>query len=210
MRFDNYRYYRRLARAYMIVGTAGLLAPSLVSSQAAEPASCRRIGDPAARLRCYEGASPVPAAPAEPAVGGGWKLIRAPNPRGGADAVAMIRTADLSRSDPDLAGVMLRCAGMDLEVLTVMLRPRPPRARPKITFRVNATAATFDGSVVSPGALLLLPPAVATLVRGPWQAASEVRITVEDETGKVEGTVPLAGVGAAVASLMGSCARQGA
>jgi hypothetical protein len=42
---------------------------------------------------------------------GGWHLVRTRNPYGGADAISIMRTADASRSDLDLAGLMIRCAG---------------------------------------------------------------------------------------------------
>src|SRR5437899_1091146 len=50
---------------------------------------------------------------------GGWRLVRTPNPRGGADAVSIMRTADSSRSDIDLAGMAVRCGEIGAEVLVV-------------------------------------------------------------------------------------------
>ena len=41
----------------------------------------------------------VPASAAETT--GGWRLLRTPNPYGGADAVSITHTAELARSDPD-------------------------------------------------------------------------------------------------------------
>src|SRR5262245_14711786 len=39
---------------------------------------------------------------------GTWRLVRTPDPRGGSEAVSIMQTADVSRSDIDFAGVMLR------------------------------------------------------------------------------------------------------
>src|ERR1700752_4793071 len=57
-----------------------------------------------------------------------WPLIRTPRPNGGPDAIATMRTADTSRSDPDLAGLMIRCREKSgMEVLLALVRPFPPR-----------------------------------------------------------------------------------
>jgi hypothetical protein len=45
----------------------------------------------------------------------GWRLLRTPDPRGGRDSIAVSRTADLLRSDPEFAGMMLRCTGGEIE-----------------------------------------------------------------------------------------------
>src|ERR1700687_3487569 len=69
---------------------------------------CRTIPDTALRLRCFEDATSPPATKT-PATPDGWKLIRTPRPQGGGEAVSIIHTPDLMRSDPDLAGLMFRC-----------------------------------------------------------------------------------------------------
>ena len=72
-------------------------------------------------------------AQAQPSAGrstGTWRLVRTPNPRGGPDAVSIMQTAEPMRSDLDLAGLMLRCAERDIEVVVVLLKPFPPRAHP--------------------------------------------------------------------------------
>ncbi len=47
---------------------------------------------------------------------------------------SIMPTADLSRSDLDFAGLMLRCAQDGIEALVIVIEPRPPRARPSIKF----------------------------------------------------------------------------
>ena len=63
----------------------------------------------------------------------GWHLVRTANPRGGPDAVSISHTADISRSDLDLAGLMLRCGEKSVEVMIVVVTPLSPRARPDVT-----------------------------------------------------------------------------
>src|SRR5271168_4825245 len=71
---------------------------------------CLAIADSAVRLRCFESAAtdrqkpPRPDGPVKPRETGEWRLVRSPDPRGGPDAVSIMHTADVSRSDPDFAG----------------------------------------------------------------------------------------------------------
>jgi hypothetical protein len=197
------------AAGLISAGLAGLslLAQADVAAQVGPSATsnCRNIPDLVARLRCDENARPDSSSRPAPPLQFGWKLIRTPNPRGGADAVSIIRTADLTRSDPDLAGLMLRCAGTKFQVLIVVIRPLAPRAKPGVTLHVGSTITRFDASVVAPGTALLLPPAAEALARGPWHSASEANIEVEEDTGNFRGTVSLAGLGSAIAKLLASC-----
>ena len=57
---------------------------------------------------------------------GGWRFVRTPNPRGGADAISIMHIADLTRSDLDLAGLTIRCSKGGTELVVVLLRPLPP------------------------------------------------------------------------------------
>jgi len=53
---------------------------------------------------------------------------RSRDPSGGKDAVLIMQTVDIAKSDLDLAGLMLRCGDAGTEVLVVLLRPLPPLA----------------------------------------------------------------------------------
>src|SRR5882757_2159539 len=70
---------------------------------------CKIIANDQARLNCLKSLLPKdstgPSAPARDS----WPLVRTPHPQGGPQAVAIMRTADTARSDPDLAGLMIRC-----------------------------------------------------------------------------------------------------
>jgi hypothetical protein len=136
---------------------------------------------------------------------GDWHLLHSANPRGGPDAVSMVHTADTSRSDLDLAGLMLRCSEKDVDLVIVMVTPLPPQARPSVTIGANGIERRFDASIVSPGAELLLPAEAMTFARGVWQSAHELSIRVTWTQGSVGGVVPIDGLADALATLPPKC-----
>jgi hypothetical protein len=178
------------------------------AARGAEPGAaegCRAIADGAERLRCFERALPAGQAQRAAALAGGWRLVRTPSPRGGADAVSIMHTADTARSDPDLAGLMLRCGDAGAEAVVVLLRPVSPRTRPQVSVTADGRAARFDATVVPPFTTVRLRADAAELVSGPWQAAAELAVEVEDEQAPVRGVVPVAGLRAAFQALLASC-----
>jgi hypothetical protein len=171
--------------------------------------SAERCGSsqPSDKLGCY--LTPTAAPTPQTTAMGAWRLVRTPNPAGGRDAVSIMRTADLTKSDLDFAGLMLRCGETATEVMLVLVRPVRPRSHPKITLTVNADRWDFTSSVVPPGEALLLPAEASVLAAGPWQSAPELAITVDDEQGPIRGVVPLAGLGAAFRTLVSNCPAPG-
>jgi hypothetical protein len=135
----------------------------------------------------------------------GWHLIRTANPRGGADAVAMMHTADPSKSDIGLAGLMLRCSEKDLEIVIVATTPFAPRSHPRIILSAGKIETAFDATVVSPFSVLLLPPEATALIDGGWQLAPELLIEIDDQQAIIRGVVPLLGLKAAAAMLRTNC-----
>jgi hypothetical protein len=169
---------------------------------------CRAIKEEGARLRCYEEAIPNRSDKQQPSDAGTWRLVRTPNPTGGADAISIIQTADISRSDLDLAGLMIRCAETTTEVLIVLVRPFPPRAHPEVTIGAGNKHLDFTASVAPPGLMLLLPPEANALAAGPWQTEPELTIEIADERAPIHGVVPLTGLGAALRQLRLTCASK--
>jgi hypothetical protein len=178
---------------------------------------CRAITDDAARLRCYEAETSQPSnrppPTAGPAMAGPWPLVRTPNPAGGRDAVSVLKTADITKSDIDFAGLMLRCGEHNIEVLAVLVRPLPPRAHPRVAVTTGGRTIDFIASVVPPGAEVLLPPEAIALASGPWQIASELSVVVgavegDDQPSQIRGVISLAGLGAALAQLQANCPPQ--
>jgi hypothetical protein len=180
---------------------------------------CRAIKDDTARLRCYEEATSKPPANAPPQVSsppqtlhsgaGTWPLVRTPNPAGGRDAVSIMQTADTTKSDLDLAGLMIRCGEADLESLVVLVSPLPPRASPKVTLSAGGSTEEFTGTLLMPpGAAILLPPGATALLSGPWKAVPELSLQVEGKPDLVKGVIPLAGLGASLPMLVANCSSQ--
>lgn len=118
---------------------------------------CQAIKDDAARLLCSKSSDASLASSHQPDVIGGWHLLRTPNPTGGRLAVSVLQGADISHSDPDLAGLMLPCGKDATEVLIVLARYLAPAAHPKVTVVAGQTNTELVGSVVPPGLLVLLP-----------------------------------------------------
>jgi hypothetical protein len=174
---------------------------------------CRTIADDAARLRCFEEATSKPSNPPAPKPDpdiGTWRLVRTPNPVTGADAVSIMRTADIVKSDIDLAGLMLRCAQSNFEVIVVLVRPLPPSAHPKVTLGTGGSSVDFTATVVPPGAEVLLPADASALASGPWQNAPELSVQVAATDGgeplaPVQGIIPLAGLSNAIPLLLSNC-----
>jgi len=136
---------------------------------------------------------------------GGWRPLRTPNPRGGGESFAVSHTADLLRSDPEFAGMMLRCNNGEIDVVFVLVQPLPPRSRPQVTIDFEAKTVRFEATVVPPGASVRLPSEATALAAGVWQSARELSVVIESEGGKIKGVVPLEGLRAAYTMLAATC-----
>jgi hypothetical protein len=176
---------------------------------------CRTIMNDAARLRCYESNSSNPAnAPPRTLeqAAGSWRLVRTHNPAGGPDAISIMQSADIAKSDTDLAGLMLRCRETRVEVVVVLVRSLPLRAHPRVMTSVPGNSAGFVGTIMPPGAGILLPNEASELAVGPWTAGGELSVQVDaqdsDEPISIRGVIPLTGLGGALPSLLANCASQ--
>jgi len=136
---------------------------------------------------------------------GGWHLVRTGNMKGRPEAVSVSHTVDGSRSDIDLAGIMLRCGEQSVEVIVVVVTPFPPHSQPEVSVRANSQEWRFTAKVISPGAELLLPAEASQLASGPWQAARELAIKVISQERSFAGVIPIAGIGEALAAVAASC-----
>jgi hypothetical protein len=169
---------------------------------------CAGVADASARIQCYQRALGQPVgpgtAPQKPPEG--WRLVRSRDPRGGPDAVSMMRTADTAVSDLELAGVVLRCGEPRPELRVVMLTPLPPRARPAVTIGAGTREMRFDATVIPPGAELLLPP--DALADGPLRSAREISIRIDTAGTTIKGAVVVEGLDTALAALAVNCANR--
>jgi hypothetical protein len=136
---------------------------------------------------------------------GSWRLVSTPNPRGGANAVSIMHTADTSRSDLDLAGLMIRCNGDRTELAVVVLTPFSLRARPRVALGSPPRQQQFDATIGPPGTAIVLPGDPKALLGEAWTAESDLSIRVTDGTNTFSGVVPLAGIQSASVQLKANC-----
>jgi len=150
-------------------------------------------------------AAPAAADTQRPKPPSDWHLLRTANPRGGPDAVSISHTADITRSDLDLAGILLHCGEKGVEVMIVVVTPFSPLARPDVTISTGSKEWRLSAHVVSPGAELLLPAEAMSLATGPWQSARELAVKVTSQEQSFGGIVPIEGIADALATLAANC-----
>ena len=136
---------------------------------------------------------------------GGWHFVRTRNPRGGADAVSVMRTADTSRSDIDLVGLMIRCREAGTEIVIVVLRSFSLRAQPSVVFGEPGGEARFKATVAAPGTAILLPVDASAIVNGSWHELGDLLIRVEDGQSTIRGVIHLDGLQGAFKVLAANC-----
>ncbi len=196
---------RSLMAAAIILSALGSR-PAVAESQGGGPLErCRAMPEEAMRQRCFDEAISNPAHRAGPDSpnAGTWRLVRTPNPLGGPEAVSIMQTPDPSRSDIELAGLMLRCAQSGYDVLIVFLKPFSPRIHPKARLTAGGGTAEFEATVLPPGAAISLPREAAALIDRPGQ--EELALEVHGNDTPIRGVISLAGVRAALALLAASC-----
>ena len=136
---------------------------------------------------------------------GAWRLVRTPNPRGGPDAVSIMHTADTSRSDLNLAGLMIRCSREGSELAIVLLNAFPLRARPHVTFGKPGRERQFEATIGAPGTAVVLPGEPKTVLGEAWSAEGDVFIRLTEGSNTISGVVPLGGIKSAFPLLKANC-----
>jgi hypothetical protein len=155
--------------------------------------------------------SPSPGEPMESAVeaSSSWRLVRSAGANNEPGSVAILHTVDFERSNPRLAGLMLRCGRQGIETIIVVVEPYPPHARPQITLRALGQEFRFIGTILPTGAGIRLPSDATGLVTGPWHKASELDIKVtEGDAAAIDGVVTLSGLSEALESLNVECVQK--
>ena len=201
-----------ICAAWMIAATSALCQDSGKPAKLENDVEyCRRIKDERARIRCYEeknSSVPTSLSQQQPFEPGTWQLARMPNPAGGPDSISITKIADATRSDPDVAGLMLRCGeGATTEVLVILIKSLPPRTHPKVTVVAGAMTTEFTASVVTPGALVLLPEKASALVEGAWQSIPELAVAIAANHRSLHGVIPLADIRTAMQTLQSNCPK---
>ncbi len=209
-------------RAYVTFGLAAVICIYWMSTTTAarcqdsgkptklnsEVEHCRRIKDEQARMRCDQKEASANVPQQQPAEPGTWQLARTPNPAGGPDSISIMKITNTTGSDQDIAGLMLRCGeGATTQVLVVVIVPLPLRTHPKVTVVAGATTTEFTASVVTPGALVLLPEKASALVENAWQSVPELAVSITENRRSLHGVIPLADISAAMQTLQSNCPK---
>ncbi len=171
-------------------------------------AKCKVIADDQARLNCLKKLLPSADSAAIPAQSSQDRcpLVVTPHPGGGREAVSIMRTADTARSDPDLAGLMIRCQEKPgFEVLLALVRPFPPRAPRDVVINLGSTRPVLHAEVSSLGTGLVLPVEPAIFTTEPWRELRELDVVIKDPEGEIHGVIPLDGLAPAMAELSARC-----
>jgi hypothetical protein len=145
----------------------------------------------------------------EPLTGGNigkWHLVRTPGPDKSGDIVSIMHTADALQSDPDFAGMMIRCQPRAaLQIAFILITPFPPRSRPQVTVSVNHNGVRFQGEPIPPGSMIALPREAEVLAKGPWRSGSELAVDIENGANPIHGIIPLDNLADAISYLQANC-----
>ncbi|UWU67634.1 hypothetical protein [Bradyrhizobium sp. NC92] len=146
------------------------------------------------------------AAPASTSV---WKFSRTQGAKDGESFAAITKTADTTQSDPDFAGLIVRCAPKGkIDVLVALIRPFPPRSHPKVTIAASSGGTlSFEGSMAAAGAAVLLPDEVSAFAAGKWQTTASLSVVVREGDSEIKGLVALNGLREAYNSLLANCGQ---
>ena len=141
---------------------------------------------------------------------GNWRLVRTPGPEH-TEVVSIMRTADFLKSDPDFAGMMIRCSQTgSLQIGFITIRPFPPRAKPKVTISAGKSPQVhFDASVLPSGSIIGLPHEAEVLANGVWQSARKLTVDINGEGAKIHGIVSISKLAKAIAYLRANCPAPG-
>jgi len=172
--------------------------------------TCRGISDFTIRKQCYATINALSAKPnAEEGVTlpDGWKLAKTVDPGGGADAISISHVADFQKSDPNLAGILLRCVNRQIELFVIVIEPYPPNIPISLTLKLgNNSASTHRGSVVPPGVMVRLPPEAATALFDRRQQNDDLNVSLVYGTAQTTtGIVNLTGFEQALGRLRTLC-----
>jgi hypothetical protein len=137
-----------------------------------------------------------------------WHLVRSAAENTEPSTSAILHTADFERSDPQLAGLMLRCGRQGIETIIVVVDPFPPRARPQIALRTLGQESSFIGTIIPTGAGIRLPSDATSLMTGPWSTKRELEIKIIDGNTTINGVVALSGLPEAIESLKAECVQK--
>ncbi|MET4221646.1 hypothetical protein ABIB00_006882 [Bradyrhizobium sp. LB14.3] len=138
-----------------------------------------------------------------------WKFTRTQGPKDGESFASIMKTADTTQSDPDFAGLIVRCAPRGkIDVLLPLIRPFSPKSHPKVTITsAMGGTLTFEASMAAAGAAVLLPDEVSAFAAGKWQTTPSLSVVVQESDSEIKGMVALNGLREAYHSLLTNCGQ---
>jgi hypothetical protein len=138
-----------------------------------------------------------------------WKFSRTQGLKEGESFAAITKTAETMQSDPDFAGLIVRCAPKGkVDVLVALIRPFPPRSHPQVTIASSSGGTvTVEASMAAAGAAVLLPDEVAAFAAGKWQTTPSLSVVVKESDSEIKGVVALNGLREAYNSLLANCGQ---
>jgi hypothetical protein len=170
---------------------------------------CKVIPEDDIRLKCLQNLLKGPAGIDQTPSTAPWPLLRTHHPNGGADAISVLRTADTTRSDPDLAGLMIRCSDRgSVEFLLALIRPISPKTRKTVILFTESGRFSMEAEAIGSGAALLLPDVATALANGPWQSEKSLGVNIGDPEAETKGYIPLDGLSVALKNLKANCAAR--
>jgi hypothetical protein len=191
---------------YLLAGAAP--APAQQPDISAGFAKCKTIADDQARLECLKKLlpSPDPARAPIQSMQDPWPLVVTPRSATSREAASIMRTADTARSDPDLAGLMIRCQEKPgFEALLALVRPLPPRAQRDVVIGLGTSQSVLHAEVSSLGTGLVLPVEPTAFTTGPWRGLKELSVVIKDPEAEIHGVILLDGLASAMAKLSPRC-----
>ena len=137
---------------------------------------------------------------------GAWHLVHGEGKE--TETQAILHTPEFERSDPQLAGLMLRCGQKGIETIVVVVEPYSPETRPEIVLRSAEREIHFEGRMIPTGAGIRLPDEAANWLTQAAKASGEVEIEIAAANKKVDGVVGLTGLPSAVQPLNSDCVQK--
>lgn len=138
-----------------------------------------------------------------------WKFSRTQGAKEGESLASISKTAETMQSDPEFAGLIVRCAPKGkIDVLVALVRPFPPKSHPKVTIASpTGGAVTVEASMAAAGAAVLLPDEVSAFAAGKWQTTPSLSVVVKESDTEIKGVVALNGLREAYNSLAANCGQ---
>ena len=120
-----------------------------------------------------------------------------------------MRTGEFLKSDPDFAGLMIKCREKTgIQIGFIVIRPYPPKSHPQVNVSTGKDSIQLQGAVASPGTIVMLPSEADALVQGPWQSAHQLTVQIKGDGTDIHGVVLLNQLSAAITLLQANCPMQ--